>query len=128
MQTAGITLLSAGIPASNIHKENFLILQPVTRAIPPDTDPHRLIIQYDGQVYHVQAQYPKTILQAGLDAGIDLPYSCLAGRCGTCAAVCTSGKVWMSYNEVLPDEEIAKGRVLTCVGYAVGGDAELYYR
>jgi len=34
----------------------------------------------------------------------------------------------MSYNEVLLDEEIAKGRVLTCVGYPVEGDVELSLR
>ncbi|MBS1562920.1 MAG: 2Fe-2S iron-sulfur cluster binding domain-containing protein, partial [Bacteroidetes bacterium] len=59
--------------------------------------------------------------------GIALPYSCEAGRCGSCAATCTKGKVWMSYNEVLLDEELAKGRILTCTGYPVGGDIELEY-
>jgi ring-1,2-phenylacetyl-CoA epoxidase subunit PaaE len=56
-----------------------------------------------------------------------LPYSCEAGKCGTCAATCTSGKVWMSYNEVLLDKEIAEGRVLTCTGFAVAGNVTLQF-
>ena len=58
---------------------------------------------------------------------IMLPYSCEAGRCGSCAARCTSGKVWMAYNEVLTDDEIAKDRVLVCQAYPVGGDVVIEY-
>jgi len=56
-----------------------------------------------------------------------LPYSCEAGRCGSCTATCIDGKVWMSYNEVLMDDEISKGRVLTCTGYPIGGDVVLKF-
>ena len=53
---------------------------------------------------------------------IALPYSCEAGRCGSCALRCTKGKVWHSYNEVLMDMDLRHGSILTCTGYAVGGD------
>ena len=71
--------------------------------------------------------YPKSIIAAAKDKGIELPYSCEAGRCGSCVATCISGKIWMAYNEVLLDDEIARGRVLTCQGYPVGGDAEIIF-
>jgi len=56
---------------------------------------------------------------------IELPYSCETGRCGTCAAVCKRGNVWMKYNEVLTDEDIRANKVLTCTGYPVYGDVGL---
>nr|WP_245645453.1 hypothetical protein [Niabella ginsenosidivorans] len=36
-------------------------------------------------------------------------------------ATCTKGNIWMAYNEVLADKEVAAGRVLACQGYPVGG-------
>lgn len=127
MRMATIQLLAEGVPAPNIRKENFTTFKVETKELPPDTLPHMITIEANGVVYDLVSQYPQTILQAAKKADIILPYSCEAGRCGTCSATCVSGKVWMSYNEVLMDDEIAKGRVLTCVGYPVGGDVILKF-
>jgi ring-1,2-phenylacetyl-CoA epoxidase subunit PaaE len=72
-------------------------------------------------------QYPNSILEVARKQGIELPYSCEAGRCGSCVANCTRGKVWMKFNEVLTDQEVAKGRVLICNGYPVGGDVAIQF-
>jgi len=69
--------------------------------------------------------YPDSILAAAKKQGIQMPYSCEAGRCGSCVARLTSGKVWHAYNEVLTDAELAQGLVLTCVAHPVGGAVEL---
>jgi ring-1,2-phenylacetyl-CoA epoxidase subunit PaaE len=68
--------------------------------------------------------YPTTILDAALQQGIELPYSCKAGICSTCSATCVQGKIIMSTNEVLTDKDMVQGLVLTCTGYAVT-DVEL---
>jgi ferredoxin-NADP reductase len=125
MQMATITLLNEGIPAAHIRKENFNSLPRVARPMPPDTQLHNVTINTRKQTYTIPVQYPDTILAASKKAGIPIPYSCEAGRCGSCVATCISGKVWMAYNEVLLDEEIAMGRVLCCQGYPVGGDVEV---
>ena len=125
MRMVTIKLLAEGVPAANIRKENFTIFKTVIKAVPPDQSVHIVSIQSHDKTLQFAVQYPDTILQAAKKNGIDIPFSCESGRCGTCAATCISGKVWMSYNEVLLDEEIAKGRVLTCVGYPVEGDVEL---
>jgi CDP-4-dehydro-6-deoxyglucose reductase, E3 len=58
----------------------------------------------------------KTVLQAGLDAGYMLPYSCRAGVCRTCRGTIIEGKV--DYGAVhatyLPDSDKAKGYALLC--------------
>lgn len=125
MQNISITLLTEGIPDENIRREIFFNPEPAVINIPPDTDMHTVTVRYEGKVHRFRVQFPKSILQTAKAEGVMLPYSCEAGRCGTCAATCTSGQVWMLRNEVLLDKEMARGRVLTCTGFAVGGDADL---
>lgn len=125
MQMVEIALLTEGIPKENIRTEKFNTDRPKVKELPPDVDQHRVSIEYQGRKFSLEVKYPNTILETAKLRNIDLPYSCEAGRCGTCAATCLSGKVWMSRNEVLLDKEMKKGRVLTCTGYPVGGDVEL---
>lgn len=120
MQMATITLLTEGIPAENIRKENFSTEKPVIKEQPPDVNPHEVKIQYENQEHIITVQYPLTILEAAKQRGLILPYNCEAGRCGTCAAKCDQGKVWHSYNEVLVDRELDNGRILTCTAYPYG--------
>ena len=112
-----------GIPNEHIRKENFNTNERAAiKATPSDTDAHMVTIRHNRQEYIFPVQYPETILQAAKKNGIALPYSCETGRCGSCAARCTKGQVWLSYNEVLMDTDLKQGAILTCTAYPIGGD------
>jgi ferredoxin-NADP reductase len=61
------------------------------------------------------AQVPgETLLESARRAGLSPPFSCEAGNCGTCMAKLIEGEATMRVNDVLEEDEIEDGYILTC--------------
>ena len=74
----------------------------------------QVTVTLDDDTETFQMAQDNSVLQAALDAGMDPPYSCQGGICSTCIARITEGKVEMRKNQILTDDELAEGYILTC--------------
>ena len=69
----------------------------------------------------------EVVLDAGLHAGLDLPYACKGGVCCTCRARVLEGEVRMDKNYTLEAKELAQGFVLTCHSHPVSPKVVMSY-
>jgi ring-1,2-phenylacetyl-CoA epoxidase subunit PaaE len=125
MRMVLLGLEEENMPAENIRKENFNTAVISQKVAPPDVGKHFVEITRRGITHHFSSEYPDTILSSAKKYGLQLPYSCENGICGTCVARCTSGRIWHRNNEVLTEKELNEGLVLTCTAYPVFGDVQL---
>ena len=71
-------------------------------------------IQLDGKTHVAEHRPGTTILQTARSIGLSPPFSCEAGNCATCLAKLEEGTVTMRVNDVLPEDEVEEGWILTC--------------
>ncbi|MXV15894.1 iron-sulfur cluster-binding domain-containing protein [Hufsiella ginkgonis] len=120
MRMARITLIFMHVEEDRIRRENFL--PEIMRSSPGTAhhfEDHTVTLEFNGTSYRLPVRHDETILRAAMAHHIPLPYSCEGGVCSTCAARCTRGKVEMTVNEVLTNQDLAEGWILTCTGHPV---------
>jgi ferredoxin len=78
---------------------------------------HTVELLHQGNTHTLQVAEDQTILAAATAAGLDLPSSCNAGVCTTCAAQITSGTVDQADGMGVSPDLQAQGYALLCVAY-----------
>ena len=87
----------------------------------------KIKIIYDDIEYNLETVDDKTILEIALDNDIVAPFSCQGGICSTCLAKIKKGSVEMDNNQILTDDEVEDGYVLTCQARLTSSEVEISY-
>lgn len=121
MELTHAALRETAVPRSSIHTEvfNSLTGDPFTDQVAPageaDTgNAATAEVELDGEVHQLSWPRSQSLVDIMLDKGIDVPYSCQEGECGSCMCTVTEGTVDMVRNDILDPEDIASGYVLGC--------------
>ena len=77
--------------------------------------------------YNIETSKDLTILELALENNIDAPYSCQGGICSTCLARIVKGSVTMDNNQILTDDEVEEGLILTCQSRITSNQIEVSY-
>jgi ferredoxin len=94
---------------------------------------YKVELSYNGEISQFEVPEGVTVLQAAHDANVDLPSSCFAGVCTTCAAQILEGEVSQEDGMGVSAELQAEGYALLCVAYPksdlkiVGGKEDEVY-
>ncbi|HEX5786057.1 MAG TPA: 2Fe-2S iron-sulfur cluster-binding protein [Burkholderiaceae bacterium] len=130
-------LREVGVPEGRIHTERFTSSAAQAAKVQADVDAKarpttasklvQLRVLLDGKAHEVAARDGEFLLDAALNAGLDLPYSCKGGVCCTCRCKVLEGEVRMDKNFTLEAAEVAKGFVLSCQARALTPQVVLTY-
>jgi ring-1,2-phenylacetyl-CoA epoxidase subunit PaaE len=118
------TLIDLGVPANRVHSERFTTSSAQAHKVQADTDAAKHIhtstksvqmtVVLDGKEHEIAISPDEHVLDAALNAGLDLPFSCKAGVCSTCRCKVMAGDVTMDKNYTLEADEISQGFALSC--------------
>ena len=117
MNIAEDALYSLGLPKAQVKKENFVPSVEVRPEPNFTPTPCTAVIDINNTTHEFEIPAGKSVLQAAVEANIDIPFSCREGTCTSCYGKCSSGEVGMLTDEALTDDELAEGGFLPCVAY-----------
>jgi ferredoxin len=119
MELVSSTVRSIGPGRPKVNKEIFFVPSKKSEFDFSNLPEREIIMDTNGEEKLVIVKVGKSILEASLQQGIKLPFSCTEGQCGTCRAMLISGEVKIRKNHILTDDELHQGQILLCQGFPV---------
>jgi 3-ketosteroid 9alpha-monooxygenase subunit B len=136
MAAVQLALADVAVPRRRVHAEVFTSLDgnPFTADTPAvdtdmDTDSDGADLEVDINGEHHRLRWPRqaTLVDALVAAGVDVPYSCREGQCGSCACTVVDGEVAMEQCDILQPEDLADGIVLGCQARPVSDEVRIEF-
>lgn len=124
MLKAEMALKFIGVKAGRFHKEDFIIHTPFRPNAATLPDANATLKAKGARPFPFKVEAGQTLLEAGLKAGADLPYSCRSGSCTTCAAQLLKGEVDMYTHDTKTNSTATRGHIFTCVAYPLTPEVE----
>ncbi|WP_052074101.1 ferredoxin--NADP reductase [Rhodococcoides fascians] len=126
---------NVGFPRGNVHAEIFSSLagDPFMQHEVVEFDADKtagaasLTVELDGETHTLQWARNQTLVDALLSKGIDVPYSCLEGECGSCACTVLKGNVEMPQTDILDPEDVKAGFILGCQARPLSDELEIEF-
>tara|TARA_B110000967_G_scaffold31107_2_gene29415 strand:- start:1325 stop:2377 length:1053 start_codon:yes stop_codon:yes gene_type:complete len=115
INTTNEVLIEKGVEESQIMFELFTAsATALTSSTSTKKGESELTILVDEEETTLLMLQKQTILEAALANDLDVPYSCQGGVCSSCICRVTEGTASMRQNNILTDNEVAEGLVLSC--------------
>jgi ferredoxin len=114
MDVVDAVLTDLVVPGDRVHREPYTSAANGGKAA---TVPQEMTVEQDGRPLGTVVVDPgQTLLDAGLAAGLPMPYSCTVGSCGDCMVRLRHGDVAQNEPNCLTPQQRAAGYVLACIG------------
>ncbi|MGY0500334.1 2Fe-2S iron-sulfur cluster-binding protein [Nocardia sp. FBN12] len=133
MNTVGAGLRTSGVAQERHHQELFVSISGDPFAAPgPISGGHSVsvvdtIVHLAGESHQFGWPTGRNLVDTLLDRGVDVPFSCRSGECGSCACTVISGTVAMENSDILDPADIADGLVLGCQSRPDTGPIEIEF-
>jgi ring-1,2-phenylacetyl-CoA epoxidase subunit PaaE len=114
INTVNGILTEKGVEASKVLLELFTASEVKTTSTSTNEGDSNITILVDEEETTLVMSQKQTILDAALANDLDVPYSCQGGVCSSCICRVTEGAATMRQNNILTDNEVAEGLVLSC--------------
>jgi ring-1,2-phenylacetyl-CoA epoxidase subunit PaaE len=114
INTVNGILTEKGVEASKVLFELFTASEVKTTSTSTNEGDSNITILVDEEETTLVMSQKQTILDAALANDLDVPYSCQGGVCSSCICRVTEGAATMRQNNILTDNEVAEGLVLSC--------------
>lgn len=102
------------VPGDKVHFELFYTEEKKDKVKEEVSGKTKVTVILDDEETTFEMERKNRVLDAVMDEGLDPPYSCQGGICSSCMAQVAEGRVEMANNQILSDEEVKDGFVLTC--------------
>lgn len=119
-------LISLAVPEEHIFIESFALEDKGTDEVLLPKEAHEVLMHVYESTSLMAVKAGQSILEAAIDNGLPVKYSCKNGTCGSCWGRYSEGEVTMIKNHALTTEEVESSYILLCQTYPINDQVTVH--